>query len=145
MPKEILKDKKRVFIVLALVVLLVLVRICENQLFYDPFLQFFKTEFHHQSLPEFNSVQLFVGLFFRYVLNMILSLGILYFMFKEKQIVTVSFWMYVLFFVVFSLLFFVLLHCNPDFMMLFYVRRFLIQPILLVLFIPAFYYQKFVK
>ena len=31
---------------------------------------------------------------------------------------------------------------NPNFMILFYIRRFLIQPLLLVLFIPAFFYQK---
>jgi exosortase F-associated protein len=30
-------------------------------------------------------------------------------------------------------------------MILFYIRRFIIQPIFLLLFIPAFYYQKKVK
>ncbi len=140
-----LLNKKSIVAIAVLLLLLVGVRAFEDSLFYDPFIHFFKTEFQHQKLPDFNTFQLFLGLLFRYWLNTVLSLGILYVLFKQKQIITISLWMYVLFFLVLNTIFFVLLYRNPDYMMLFYVRRFLIQPLFLVLFIPAFYYQKFVK
>ncbi|MGV7107048.1 exosortase F system-associated membrane protein [Flavobacterium sp. U410] len=145
MPKKMFKDKIGILMILLLLLLLVGVRAYENKLFYDPFLDFFKTEFQHQDLPQFDALQLFLGLLFRYVINMILSLGVLYFLFREKQIMVVAFWMYVFFFSVLIFSFFLLLFYNPDYMMLFYVRRFLIQPLFLILFVPAFYYQKFVK
>ncbi|WP_374707786.1 exosortase F system-associated protein [Flavobacterium sp. J372] len=31
---------------------------------------------------------------------------------------------------------------KPNLLALFYIRRFLIQPLFLILFIPAFYYQR---
>ncbi|WP_256387090.1 exosortase F system-associated protein [Flavobacterium sp. 140616W15] len=36
-------------------------------------------------------------------------------------------------------------YANHNNLMLFYVRRFLIQPIFILLFIPGFYYQKLSK
>ncbi|AWM14134.1 exosortase F system-associated protein [Flavobacterium sp. NRK F10] len=145
MPKEILLSKKNIAGITGLLLLLVGVRVFEDALFYDPFINFFKTEFQHQRLPDFDAVQLFLGLLFRYSVNTVLSLGILCLLFRQKQILVVSFWMYVLFFILLSIAFFWLLRYDPDYMMLFYVRRFLIQPLFLVLFIPAFYYQKFAK
>jgi exosortase F-associated protein len=47
------------------------------------------------------------------------------------------------FFVILSLVFFFLLEYTktPDLLILFYIRRFLIQPLFLILFVPAFFYQ----
>jgi exosortase F-associated protein len=51
---------------------------------------------------------------------------------------------YLLFFIILISLFFIVLFFfgETNKMTLFYIRRFLIQPIFLLLFLPAFYYQK---
>jgi len=55
--------------------------------------------------------------------------------------------LYVFFFLILIGLFFSMLYFYEEHnnLILFYVRRFLIQPIFVILFIPAFYYQKQIK
>ena len=73
-------------LVIALVCI-VLIRAYEDFLFYDPFLAFFKSDYQNQVLPDFESLQLFLGIAFRYGLHMILSLLILYLLFRDKNII----------------------------------------------------------
>lgn len=138
------KSRTTIFMILIALILLVCIRAFESQLFYDPFIAFFKSEFHHKRVPFFYEGKLFANLLFRYLLNTTISLVIIYYLFKEKQLVQLSFYLYtVLFFVLISIYYAYLnISKNPDLMLLFYIRRFLIQPIFLVLFIPAFFYQK---
>jgi exosortase F-associated protein len=147
MLKEIRNNKKSVLLLILSVLGLVLIRVFEDQLFYDPFLQFFKYDYQNKPLPVFNSTKLAIGLFFRYTLNMLLSLGIIYLLFKQLQLVKFSAILFIVLFIVLMILFFVTLHVfeQPDYLVLFYLRRFLIQPLFLVLFIPAFYYQQITK
>jgi exosortase F-associated protein len=130
-------------IITLLIVLLALVRGFENQLFYDPFLEYFKKDFNSLALPFYDVTQLFLGLLFRYTINMVLSLAILYVIFKEIEMIQFTSILYGFFFLVLMIAFFMVLtyggECKEA---LFYIRRFLIQPIFLILFIPAFYYQK---
>lgn len=144
MLKRIWKNKVTLISVAALVLLLVCVRLLEEQLFYDPFLAFFKGAFQHAKLPDFDLNKLFLGLFFRYLLNAMISVAILYVVFKDLQLVKVVSILYFVFFILLIGSFFTVLTCceDPDLMLLFYIRRFLIQPVFLVLFLPAFYYQK---
>lgn len=147
MLKKLNKNKSRITLLLLALLGLILIRAFESQLFYDPFLSFFKLEYQNKSLPDFDSVSLFFGLFFRYFLNTIFSLVIIYLLFKQLQLVQFAMLLYIIFFVVLMLSFFGLLHFSnqPDYLILFYIRRFLIQPLFLVLFIPAFYYQQMVR
>ena len=127
-----------------LLVLLVCVRLFQERLFYDPLLDYFKRS--RTILPQYDSVKLFIGLLFRYLLNTVLSIGILWFCFKDKSILKLTAVLYVVFFIALAAVFFTALAVdNPANMLLFYIRRFLIQPLLLILFVPAFYYQKHVK
>jgi exosortase F-associated protein len=128
---------------LFLVCLLAAVRAFEDNLFYDPFLIYFKGDYMDLPLPEFNALPLFFGMLFRYVLNTVLSLGIIYFLFKDKEMIKFASLLYVFFFVILIIAFFSILsfYGNQNNLMLFYVRRFLIQPIFILLFIPGFYYQ----
>ena len=144
MLQKILNNKIRVLQFLFLVALLVLVRAFENELFYDPFLDFFKKDFAKLRLPSFNSTQLFLGLFFRYTLNTAISLGIIYVLFKDVTMVKFAFALYYFFFMILMAAFFYIIYYaneNSNWI-LFYVRRFLIQPIFVLLFVPGFYYQK---
>jgi exosortase F-associated protein len=125
---------------LLLVGLLVLIRTFENQLFYDPFLDFFKRDFTNLRLPAFNSTQLFFGLLFRYTLNTAISLAIIYIFFKDETMIKFAFILYYLFFFILIVAFFYVVYLDKEHSnwVLFYVRRFLIQPIFVLLFIPGF-------
>jgi len=143
MLKKILNNKLRVFLVVLLIVLLAMVRLFEDILFYDPFLDFFKGEFANDPLPKFENGLLFAGLTFRYFLNSIISLAIIYFIFKEWELLKFAAFLYLFFLVVLLIAFFAIIYFSDGTsnLALFYVRRFLIQPLFVVLFIPAFYYQ----
>lgn len=147
MVKKMFDNKVRFFLIAIALLFLILVRTFEHQLFYDPFLVFFKSNYQNQVLPEFDGLQLFFGLFFRYGLNTILSLIIIYLLFKDRKMLVFSSGLYLVFFVLLCAVFFGILIFNeyPNYLVLFYVRRFLIQPLFLVLFVPAFYYQIMIK
>lgn len=142
MLQKVLNNKGIIVQLIFLVGLLALIRLFENQLFYDPFLNYFKAE-STAAYPEINGVKLFVNLCFRYFLNTIVSLMILYVIFKDVTLVKFSTVLYLLFFIVLLIGFYVCLnHFDESHrMILFYIRRFLIQPIFILLFIPGFYFQ----
>ena len=144
MLKKLFNHKIRVALALLFVVALVLIRAYEDSLFYDPFLDYFKRDYYNLPIPEINNLQLFFGLFFRYFLNTALSLAIIYVLFKDIDAVKFASVLYCIFFVMLLAAFFFIFLNNGETnkMGLFYVRRFLIQPIFLLLFLPAFYYQK---
>lgn len=144
------KKKSKVLdlvIIGALVIALLLIRMFEKDLFYDPFLDFFHGDTQNKMVPEFNTIKLFFGLLCRYFLNGMFTILIVYFLFKDLSIVKLTTFLLSIFFVVLIIFFFSLLHFSesPDYLFVFYVRRFLIQPLFLILFVPAFFYQKSVN
>lgn len=146
MLSKLFKYKRKVILAISLISLLVFIREFESKLFYDPFLAFFKSDYAHQSLPNYNLLELFLNLLFRYGLNTIISLALLYVIFADKEMIQFSAILYGIFFVVLSMLFCcILVFEKQNYLLLFYVRRFLIQPIFILLFIPGFYYQKQLK
>ena len=124
--------------------LIICIRFFEDKLFYDPFLQFFKSDYQNKSLPNFDSFKLLLNLFLRYLANTLLSISIIYLLFQNKMHVKIASFLYLILFVVLITVFSFLVFRSdkPDYLLLFYVRRFLIQPVLLLLLIPAFYFQK---
>ena|SRR6478672_5185395 len=147
MLQKLLNNKTHVIIGIFLVGLLVAIRTFEDNLFYDPFLNYFKDTYTNLPLPAINPIKLFLSLGFRFYLNSIISLAILYLLFRDTKIVKFSTFLYMLFGTVLMIaFFFVLMKMGENHkMILFYIRRFIIQPIFLILFIPAFYYQKKIK
>jgi len=147
MPERLFKHKVKILFASMFVCALVFVRAFENVLFYDPFLHYFKTDFVKWPLPEIDNLKLLAGLFYRYTLNTFFSLGIIYIAFKDLELTKFSAILYALFFGILIVLFFAVLIFSGEEnkMALFYIRRFLIQPIFLLLFLPAFYYQKIVS
>lgn len=144
MIKKLLQNKMKILLIVLLIALFAVIRMFENQLFYDPFLDFFKSEFQLMPLPTFDGFQLFLSLFLRYLLNSIVSLAIIYVAFKEVELVKFSAVLYGIFFVILTIVFFSIIHFygNTNNLLLFNIRRFLIQPIFVLLFVPAFYYQR---
>lgn len=144
MLKKLLKNKGRLALLVLFFLLLAAIRAYEDSLFYDPFLNYFKANYTILPLPKIDNLQLFFGLSFRYFLNSILSLAMIYMLYKDSGMIKFASGLYVIFFVILVVGFYIVLSYfgEANKMALFYIRRFLIQPIFLLLFVPAFYYQK---
>jgi exosortase F-associated protein len=142
MLNKIKEHKIKIIIAGFIVFCFVLIRSFENQLFYDPLLVYFDSDFKSQPFPEVDVFKLFFGLLLRYFLNSVLSLLLIYVLFKDVEIFKFSTFLYLFFFLILFVLFFIILEFYPNGnWLLFYIRRFIIQPIFVLLFIPAFYYQ----
>lgn len=144
MLQKLIRNKEKLGWSLFLIVLLVLIRAFEETLFYDPFLNYFKSEYSHLPFPKINIFKLFFSLGVRFYLNSVISLFLLYVIFKDTQIVKFSALLYMVLgsILMISFIFTLNFFGEESKMTLFYIRRFLIQPIFILLFIPAFYYQK---
>ena len=127
-----------------LAALLVLIRVFENELFYDPYLLFFQDDYLRMDNPTREVFKLTAFTTLRYVLNSVISLGIIYVIFRDKSMIKFAGILYVMAYLILLILFlyFVLNPRQEDYLIFFYIRRFLIQPLFLLLFLPAFYYFK---
>lgn len=142
MQNRVRENKFKIFISILVIFSFGVIRAFEDQLFYDPFLMYFKNDFKNLPLPEVDVFKLFFGLLLRYFLNSILSIVLIYVLFENREILKFTGVLYVFFLVLLFGMFFVILEYFPEGnWLLFYVRRFIIQPIFVLLFIPAFYYQ----
>ncbi|MEP5255516.1 MAG: exosortase F system-associated protein [Winogradskyella arenosi] len=128
----------------ALVLLLVLIRAFEDVLFYDPYLTFFENDYLYLDSPRREIAKLVFYTSLRYVLNTAISLGILYVVFKDKSVIKFSSLIYGVAYVLLLIpfLYFVINPRQEDYYLFFNIRRFLIQPIGILLLLPAFYYYK---
>lgn len=132
------------FLILAGILGLFCVRMLEDQIFYDPFLSYFHEANKNLPFPDFDWGRLIAGHFFRFILNLIFSCVIIHFLFKNKA------WTLqgaVLITLVFFITFPIYLYCIADrfdtgYLFSFYMRRFVIQPLILLLIIPLFYYRQ---
>lgn len=147
MLKNLLNNKLKFAAGLFLIFLLVAIRAFEDRIFYDPFLDYFKLNYNSLPLPKIDVVKLFFSLGFRFYLNSIISLGLIRLIFNDAKMVKFSIFLYsVLGMILMISFFFVLIKFGEtNKMNLFYIRRFIIQPIFIMLFLPAFYYQKKIK
>lgn len=146
--QKIFKNKYlSIFFILILLSLIILIRAQENNLFYDPFLQYFKQIFQNKALPEYNFLLLIFNYFVRFGFNTLLSLAIIYLIFKDLKIIKLLSFLYLaIFIILIIILLFLLYFKNPEYnFALFYVRRFIIQPVFLILFVPAIYFQRINK
>tara|TARA_R110002073_G_scaffold220418_1_gene380565 strand:- start:52916 stop:53353 length:438 start_codon:yes stop_codon:yes gene_type:complete len=139
-----MKKRIRIPIIVLLFLLLILVRAFGSELFYDPFIAYFKNDYLDQPIPDYNGLKLFFYMFLRYVLNAIISLAIIYFAFLKKGLVRFSIKFYMSAFLVLGSIYFLLLQFKmlDGYLFTFYVRRFLIHPVFVLILLPAFYYQK---
>ncbi|WP_370174822.1 exosortase F system-associated membrane protein [Leeuwenhoekiella palythoae] len=135
----------KISIVSAAIFCLIAIRYWQVQLFYDPLLRFFKGEYLQSvSLPELDALKLYLHVILRFWLNSALSILILVVLFPKKEIFRIALLLYGCLFLLLIIAFVTIIGIYDAqwSMLLFYVRRFLIQPILLLVLVPAFYYQK---
>ena len=120
------------------------IRGLEDQIFYDPFLNYFHEASKKADFPDFEWLKLILNYIFRFSLNLILSAIVVHFIFKNKQWTLQAI---VLMLIVFAITFPIYLYCistnfEIGYLFSFYMRRFVIQPLILLLIIPMFYYRK---
>jgi len=117
------------FLVLAGVFGLIAVRMFEEPLFYDPFLQYFKSADKNAIFP---------------LLNLIFSLVIVQFLFKNTKWTAQAAALIVIAFAITLPIYLYCIHTNFEigYLFSFYIRRFVIQPLVLLLIIPVFYYRR---
>lgn len=143
-----MKQEYRVLIIGVLVILLALVRVFEEHLFYDPINEYYRSGYYMlDQLPQYKLPDLLLNLSFRFWLNSIISLLILYVAFLDRNIVKFAGLLYIVLFVI-GLVVYSYLLLNLDrghVMSLFYVRRFLIHPVFILILLPAFYYYRLQK
>lgn len=140
-----LKDKKyRIILIIILFFVLVLIRAFAPKLFYDPFIVYFKNDYLYETVPVFSGSKLLINLFFRYSLNSLISLLIIYVAFQNRNFVLFSVKFYVIAFVVLTITFFIILRgeLQHGYLFAFYVRRFIIHPLFVLILLPAFYYKQ---
>lgn len=111
--------------------LLALIRFYEKELFYDPYLVFFKNDYLYLDSPRREVAKLIAFTTLRYVINSVISIAILYLFFKDKSIVKFSLIVYAASYLILIILFlyFVLNPKQEDYYVFFNIRRFLIQQI----------------
>ena len=123
------------------------IRFFEGSLFYDPLVEFYDSNFQDKAFPDLNEWLYTLNIIFRFVLNTIISVILIWIAFRKKSYIKFSIILYSILLAVGLIFFwFMVYNIQPkEYMTLFYIRRFLIQPILLIVLIPAFYFQRLNK
>lgn len=131
-------------IIVILIMLLMLIRTFGDKYLYDPFISYFEHDYLTNSIPGFTSFKLFFNIFLRYAVNTLVSLAIIYVAFQNKKLIKFSIRFYLIAFIVLSIVYYGLLRAgmHNGYLFTFYVRRFLIHPVFILILLPAFYYQK---
>ncbi len=132
------------YILIALLfIALIGVRYFEH-LFYDPMEIYFKHAYLTEKIPSLDYPKYLFNVGLRYIINMLISLSIIFLAFWNKKLVSFSFWFYIIAFLVLLTAYLISLNTQFEhhYLFGFYIRRFLTHPIFILILLPAFYYQK---
>ncbi|QTE21715.1 exosortase F system-associated membrane protein [Polaribacter cellanae] len=134
----------KIILTLILVFLLFVIRAFSAKLFYDPLIEYFKNDYLYTKMPEIDIWHLMVDMLFRYILNSIITLGIIWVLFERKDYLKFTGFFLMTAFMVLIVIFVLLLRNQFEngYLLPFYIRRFIIHPLFLLLLLPAFYFQK---
>jgi exosortase F-associated protein len=116
----------------------------ENTLFYDPLIAFYKGNFQSSNFPELQFWKYSINLVIRFLLNAIISISLIWVLFLNQNYLKFSIFLFSVILLVGFALFWIFENniLTENYMKLFYIRRFLIHPILVIILIPAFYFQQ---
>ena len=120
------------------------VRMSENTLFYDPFLEYFRELSPQSQFPTFEWGKLILHYVLRFSFNLLFFFFFVHFLFQNKRWTLQALVLMVVSFLIFLPIY---LYCiNNQFeighLFSFYIRRFVIQPLMILLIVPLFYYRK---
>lgn len=135
---------KYITVVTILIFLLASVRFFQDHVFYDPLDQYFHSDYQSTPIPQLDIAKLLLSNALRYLINSGLGIAVLWILFKSRSYLNASLWVYLFAFVILNVLFFIALQFDTDLskMALFYIRRFMIHPLLLFVLVAGGYYLK---
>ncbi len=130
-------------VIFFLLLLLFFIRLYEKSIFDDGLIFFFHNDYLTQNLPEINLASLLLKDGVRFWLNAFISISILYIFFKNESLIKFLFLFYGIVYIilVIGISYEISNYHVGEYLRLFYVRRFLIQPLLLFILFPALLYQ----
>lgn len=134
--------RNKIFIAVSIVGLIA-IRFVAGKWFYDPLISFFHDpEYLQHSLPEINVFSFSFFLFLRFLLNTFFGVLLVYFAFKQKALVQLTLIISGgLFAILFPQVIGLSVWASPDeYAWLFYTRRMLIHPVLILILLPAYLY-----
>ena len=122
------------------------IRMVESEIFYDPFLAYFHQANKQIPIPDVVWSKLIFNHLFRTFLNIFFSAIVLQGFFNNKKWTIQGILLMLLVFVITFPIYLYCLHTKLEvgYLFTFYMRRFVIQPIILLLIIPLFYYRKMI-
>jgi len=138
------KNYIKYIIATILIIFLVLIRLFEQKWFNDGLIVFFHHDYLTEKLPSVSLKNIILTDSIRYWLNAFISVMILNIFFSQKDLNKFLGFIYAGTYLVLLVLFiYFLKHYEAGkYLGLFYVRRFLIQPLLLFILLPALLYQQ---
>ncbi|MFQ3296260.1 MAG: exosortase F-associated protein [Polaribacter sp.] len=134
----------KLILFLFLILLLFLVRAFSAELFYDPLIEYFRNDYLYTKMPEVDLWHLVIDMLFRYVINSTLTILIIWVLFYRKDYVKFTCFFLMTAFIFLIILFVILIRdqFESGYLLPFYIRRFIIHPLFLLILLPAFYFQK---
>ena len=138
-----LKKKTRYIFAFIAFVLLLLIRLRQEDLFYDPFILFFQNkDYKRLPIPDMQFSRYWIDLSLRYLINTILSFLIIFSLFRDRIFSKFYLRLSLLgFFILMPLMVLFIYQGSSNLYLLgFYTRRFLIQPMYLIILLPAFFF-----
>src|SRR5690606_39394760 len=139
---QTMKARYRIAIITLLVIMLAIIRYFESFLFHDPLLQFFSSDYLRGNTPHFENTELLINVFYRFFLNSLISLAIIYVAFLDRNILRFSFFIYLILFAVCFpfFMFLVFTIVKNNFLAFFYFRCYLIHTIFDIILLTVSYY-----
>ncbi|WP_282072716.1 exosortase F system-associated membrane protein [Polaribacter atrinae] len=134
----------KIALAILLFLLLFVVRSASSNLFYDPLMEYFKNDYLYKNIDQIDVWRLMLHMLYRYVLNSVITLGLIWVLFERKDYLKFSTFFLMIAFVLLMVIFMILIRDNFEggYLLPFYIRRFIIHPLFLLILLPAFYYQK---
>ena len=128
--------------VLLILILMAGIRAVGTEIFYDPLIAYFKGDFQKAPLPDLELFKYSIHLFLRFALNSLLTLALIWIIFRNKQHIQFT-GLALLALGTLLCVGFVILYpnaSNSNYQSIFYIRRILIHPVLMFIFIPSLYF-----
>jgi exosortase F-associated protein len=134
----------KIILLLLFISLLFLIRAFSAELFYDPLIEYFKNDYLYTKMPQINIWHLVIDMLYRYLLNSLTTLAIIWLLFNKTDYLKFTGFFLMAAFVVLIVVFALLLRnqFETGYLLPFYIRRFIIHPLFLLILLPAFYFQK---
>lgn len=139
---------KKIINILILLTCLITIKEFESSIFYDPLINFFKKKTLLNKLPCINLLNYILNDILRFIINIILCIGILYQIIKKKKNIFIFIILFITSFIlIYPIHIFLIIKqgdINKYRMLLFITKKFIKEPLLFIIVFPTIikYFKK---